>query len=186
MVGDVGDRPVAVADPEAERPPAGVRDLANQHREFFDLQRSLVEGLERPLTVELTGIDRKERWSHQPVERVGGVPVSDRQVDVDAGVGPVTGREERDPLGVVPVQVAEQQGAFERSIVEQLSDPPQPGPAVEQQSRRRLAVDGQRRRTTCALRRGRTPDRVPGSNRARRTGAGASPVPIRSGRASSS
>ena len=42
---------VAVADPEAERPPAGVRDFANQHREIFDLQRSLVEGLERPPTV---------------------------------------------------------------------------------------------------------------------------------------
>jgi hypothetical protein len=43
-------------------------------------------------------------------------------VDVDAGVGTVARGEERDPLGVIPVQVPEQQGTLERSVAEQVAD----------------------------------------------------------------
>jgi hypothetical protein len=63
-------------------------------------------------------------------------------VDVDPGIGSVTGGEERDALGVIPVQVPEQQGTLERRVAEQLADTTEPGPAVHEQLRAPRAVMG--------------------------------------------
>src|SRR6202022_1678004 len=50
--------------------------------------------------------------------------------------GPVAGGKEREPMGVVPVQVTEQDGASERPAVQQRGQPLQTGAGVEHQGRR--------------------------------------------------
>ena len=47
----------------------------------------------------------------------------------------ITGAEERQPLHVVPVQVAQQDGAAERRVAEQPGETPEAGAGVEEQRR---------------------------------------------------
>ncbi len=59
-------------------------------------------------------------------------------------VGTITGTEERQPVGVVPVQVTEQDRASERLARQQRRDRSQPGAGVEHETRHLLVVVGDR------------------------------------------
>ncbi len=108
------------------------------------------QGREGPRPIELIRGDRKIGGGHDPGEHGEGVAF-DRHVHVDAGIGPVTGREEGQPLGVIPVQVAEEHRTGEGPAVEQGRHATQAGPRVEEQGGRRPVVGQRHTRRVAAV-----------------------------------
>ena len=149
MVGDVRDRPVAVGDPVAECAAALVRHVERAHVEAFDLMAAGLHALEPPVPAQPVGTDGKVRRAHREREHVGRFarpsvgPGLVRHVDDDVRIVAISGREEREALHVVPMQVREQQRSLERPAVEQVGDSPDSRARVEHQ-RERLTVVGQR------------------------------------------
>ena len=87
------------------------------------------------------------------IGNAGGDIICDEQVEagptrllgdvhVDPGVVTVAGGEERDPLHVVPVQVAEHDRAVEGRTLEQRGQRPDPGAGVQGEDRRGRGVRG--------------------------------------------
>ena len=106
------------------------------------------------------GSDREVRRRHGPAQHVDGgvavVLVGDAHPHLGTVV--VHGAREREPLGVVPVQMAEQQGAVERLLPQQHAEAPQAGARVEQQARHTaVASEGDAGRVPAVAR-----ERVPG------------------------
>ena len=119
-----------------------MRDLACEHGEALDLERPFVERVERQRPRRPPRIDREERRRHHPSRAWAGVTADDREVDIDVGVRPVAGIEEREALGVVPVQVPDQDRSVERSVAEQRAHLTQAGAGVDQQPGRGVVVVG--------------------------------------------
>ncbi len=81
------------------------------------------------------GPDRKEGWRHHPGQHAFGIRtvLLRGKPQRDLRVGVVTTPEERQPLNVVPVQVGQEDAAFERLPFQQGRDLSEPGAGVEQQ-----------------------------------------------------
>ena len=178
VVGEVGQRAAPVAHAVAEGAAAGVRDLAGQHVEALEVgawpsstssnvhaPRSwsgVIGKCGGPIHVDRTSSGRRPCAGHQQAH---------------LGVGPVAGREERQALRVVPVQVAQQDRAAERLAHRAARQPAQAGAGVEHQRRRLGVVVGDGHARGVAADGPRTRDRPRASSRGRRTGGRAfSPV----------
>ena len=158
VVGDVGERGVAVGDPVAERR-AAVGDRLGADRRPAELPLARGRVAEGDRAGQLADLDRRERGRD-----VAGDPVLERGLgrgrapDRDLRLGPEAGREEHQPLDVVEVQVGEQD-----------VDPRAAGAG-------RARACGSRCR-----RRGSAPRRSPGSpgrrRCCRRSGSSAAPAP---------
>ena len=140
VIGQVGDRHVAVADPVAEGAPALVGDLAGHHGEALDLLHPGFDGAEPPGAPQLARRDRKMRGRHRPTEHFLGVSLG-RQVEIDARAHRVPRHEERDALGVVPMEVAEEDRALEGpSGADQGGDRPNARAGVEHEPGRSVVA----------------------------------------------
>ncbi len=121
-----------------------MRHVGGDDVEAFDPVITGFQALEAPVAQQTLGADRKMRGTHgapEHLDRVGAVLVRDEHPD--ACIGAVAGSEERQPLHVVPVQMAQQDGAVKRATLELAGESPQPGARVEHE-RPRLAVVRQR------------------------------------------
>ena len=72
VVGEVGHRRPTVADAVAERPPAGVGDLAGQHLEARQVVGALLEVVEGPGPAEARGRDGEVRRAHPTRQQLSG------------------------------------------------------------------------------------------------------------------
>ena len=114
VVREIGDRGGGVGDAEAEGPAPFVGDLPGEHGEALDLDRGVgLEPEEAPPAAELGRGDREVGRRHDPAEDLLGVALG-RHVEVGPALGPVRGREEGEALGVVPVEMAEDDRARRR------------------------------------------------------------------------
>ena len=86
-----------------------MRDGPHQHVEALDLPPALPEAVERPGTPKAGCGDREERGPQHRIEGVEGITAIGREMHRDPRVGPVARSEEREALGVVPMQMGEQQ-----------------------------------------------------------------------------
>ena len=119
VVGHVADRARALAHRVAEGATALVGDLEGPHREALDLERAGVHGVEGPGADQALGRDRERRRRHRLGDQVApGLAALRGQDEPHRGAGPVAGREERQPLHVVPVHVADQDGAAKGRALE--------------------------------------------------------------------
>ena len=116
MVGDVGDRRALPLDAVA----VGRPDVGNAARhDLRGADRELVvgAGMERERADERVHRDREERRPDAEVERIEQVDavVLHRRVHVEVAAGEDR-HEERKPLHMVPVQVADQRRSFEAAV----------------------------------------------------------------------
>jgi tetratricopeptide (TPR) repeat protein len=133
MVGEVGHRGVPVAHAQAHGAPTLVGHFARGDGEPLHLHGDLVVGAEGPVAAQLGGADREERWRHHPIEQVFGRDALLRNQQLHPRAGPIAGGEKRQAHDVVPVKVADEQGAEEGVATHHLAEPTQPGARVEHQ-----------------------------------------------------
>ena len=164
VVGDVGERGVAVVDPVAEgRPAVGDRGGADPRR--ADLPLGLRAAAEGDVAGQLAHLDRRERRRD-----VAGDAVAQRGLgrgrapDHDLGLRPEGGGEEDQALDVVEVEVGEEDVQPGRLVAERR------GRGCGCRCRRRGRASsrrrGSRRRRRCCRRSGSSPARGRGSIRA--------------------
>ncbi len=135
VVGDVGERGVAVVDPVAERRPAmGDRGGADPRR--ADLPLALRAVAEGDVAGQLAHLDRRERRRD-----VAGDAIAQRGLgrgrapDHDLGLGAEGGGEEDQALDVVEVEVGEQDVQAGRLVGERQAEAADAGAGVERQHR---------------------------------------------------
>ena len=135
VVGDVGERGVALVDPVAERRPAvGDRGGADPGR--ADLPLGLRAVAEGDVAGQLADLDRRERGGD-----VAGDAVAQRGLrrgrapDHDLGLRPEGGGEEDQALDVVEVEVGEEDVQPGRLVAEAEAEAADAGAGVERQQR---------------------------------------------------
>ena len=134
MVGKVGEGARCVRHPVAQGASALVRDLGRGHLEPLEGHGPVRRGKELPVPEKPLGLDGKRRRRERAGQQVpGGHAVLDRHVQIDPGVVAVDGPAERQPLHMVPVQVAEEDRAAEGRRAEQCAERTDAGPGVHEQ-----------------------------------------------------
>ena len=142
VVREIGDRGAGVGDAEAEGASPLVRDLQGEDGEALDgARRARLEPREPPRPAQLGRRDREVRRGHDAAQDLLGVTLR-RHVEVGAGVGTIGAGEEGQALGVVPVEVPEEDRAREGPAAEERGDPADARARVEHQAGR-IAVVGQ-------------------------------------------
>ena len=134
-----------------------------QHVDAFDAPPAGHHRLERPRPAQLVGRDREVRRRHGPREHFEGVLAVrlDRHPDRDLRIIAVRVGQERQALGVVPVEVAVEDRAVQRMAIELDAEPAQAGAGVEHEPPPSVDGDGDARRVPadagerCARRGGR-------------------------------
>ena len=129
--------PAGIHDAVAERAAALVGQLDGGDLEALDEVLALLQGGEGPVPLQALGPDREVRGRHRAGQHVdrGPAVLLVGYEEPDLGVGLVAGAEEGQALGVVPVQVGQEQRAPEGTAVEAVGQPLQPGAGVEHQRR---------------------------------------------------
>ena len=123
-----------------------MRHLTGGDPEAAGLELALVVGAEAPVAAQPGGPDREVRRRHRaPQQLVGGHPLLGQQ-EPHGGVVAVAGTEERQPVGVVPVEVGQHHRALEGPPADEGAEPPQAGAGVEDQVGVAAVADGQARR----------------------------------------
>src|SRR5713101_362148 len=135
VVREIGDSRSVAGHPVPIRQPAFVGDVAGDDVEPLDRPGALLDPEEAPFTFVFGWLDREMGWRHDPRQHVGRITLG-RHHDRDFGVGPVAGGKEREPMGVVPVQVTEQDRASKRPAVQKGGQSLQTGDGVEYQGGR--------------------------------------------------
>ncbi len=130
VVGHVDDRGTVMSDAVAERAASLVRNLHREHVEALDLVPPGFERVERPRAAEARRTDREVRWTHHLGKNSFRVALR-REIEVDAGVGSVTGAEEWQPVDVIPMEMRKQDGAVERLAVEHLGEASEAAARIE-------------------------------------------------------
>jgi hypothetical protein len=143
VIRKVGQRAFAVADPVAERAASFVRDLQRVYRKALELIMPWLDGIEGPVVAELRRADREMRGRDRPCQQFFGVHSLLRQVHVDPVAGNRAAAKEGHAVCVVPVQVAEQDGAAERLAAQRERQLLQPRAGIQDDGRR-FARMGQR------------------------------------------
>ena len=167
-------RELPVADPVAERPAALVRHLPRLDREALGLELARARAMPNvQFAAQPAGRDREVRRGHAPgqhVRRARRRPAAGSS-SAGPGVVAVAGREERQPVDVIPVQVGEQDRAGERR------GPPSSGvtrrrpvPASSTSAGPAASSWRDAPRTRCGRRSGGTPRPARGSSRGHRRG----------------
>jgi len=118
VIGQVRQGACAVADAEAECLAALVRDLAHKYIKAFEAVVAPIDHAERPIAPQLMRPDGEMRRRHRAGQQLDGLDTLGGQQQVRARVGTVAGGEERQPVGVIPMQMAEQDRAPKRRAVE--------------------------------------------------------------------
>lgn len=130
VVGHVDDRGTVISDAVAERATSLVRNLERKDVEALDVVRARFERAERPRAAEARRTDREVRGAHHLGKNSFRVALR-REIEVDAGVGSVTGSEERQPVDVIPMEMRKQDGAVERQAVEHLGEASEAAARIE-------------------------------------------------------
>src|ERR1700682_4842257 len=142
VVREIGDRCPGAGHPISIGEAALVGDLPRDDIESLDRPGTLLDSEEAPFAAELGWLDREMWWRHDAGQDVGRITLR-RHDERDLGVGPVASGKEWDPVGVVPMQVTEEDRASKRPPVQQGGQALQAGAGVEHQ-RWALPVMGER------------------------------------------
>ncbi len=164
VVGDVRDGATVPLDAEPEGE-TNVPDEPRPHLGQPDREVVVAGVMEAHIRAEAVGTDRKEGRAHELREHVAQEPFGlTRAVDVERRRRVVHGREERQTLDVVPVQVREQHVRVELTRSELVSVCGQPGTEIEDDRRLPVRLDGHARRVPAITRVLRTLTRRRASN----------------------
>src|SRR5688572_9760943 len=140
MVRQVGQRPASVADAKAECLASLVRNLSHENIEAFEPIFAAVDHVERPVAAELMRADREMRRRHGARQQIDRLDTLLGKEQACARVRSVAGSEERKPVRVIPMQVAEEDRAAERRAVEDTREIAQTRSRIENQRRRAVIV----------------------------------------------
>jgi hypothetical protein len=144
VVGDVGHRTRLILDAITERPSAFVCYLRRGDAKSSDREHLRLQGVERPPPPQSFGGDREAGRRHHLGQQISAAEVVlCRKVEVDDAVRMVASNEERDSLHVVPMQVAQEDGALKARARKQARDRAQPGPGIEHEGGHVMAMGGE-------------------------------------------
>src|SRR5215469_15783323 len=116
VVRKVGNRAGGIAHAEAERATALVRDVPGEHRETLEFVLTFLDRAESPALAERARLDREVRRGERAGEYALGVGTLAWHHDVHLVARPSARGEERQAVGVVPVQVTQHDRAVERRV----------------------------------------------------------------------
>ena len=142
VVRKVGQGAPAVFHPVTERTSTLVGDLGGGDPEPFQLAVPRLQFGIGPRSQQLVRADREVRWGHSAGKDVDGalVTVLLGKQQSHPRILPLRGAAEGKALEVVPVEVAEEDGATECRATEQGAEPSDPGPRIQHQPGTTLVV----------------------------------------------